>query len=234
MPRLVVVPRNMGSKASKSLSEVLSNKLGYKVWRVAENRVRGRIAFKMQAGIDKITQLVNFQVNGVACPEFTRDKNVAAEWIRAGDVVMCRTLTRASEGRGIVIAETVDQIVNAPLYTKYFKKKEEYRVHVLDGKVIDIQQKRKRRGVGNDTNGRIRNLANGYVFCRDGIQERAGLNDLAVAAVAALNYKLGAVDVAYNVKRDKLIVLEVNACPGMQGKTLDNYANAIITSLKGT
>lgn len=233
MPRLVLVPRNMGSKASKSLSEVLSSKLGYKVWRVPENRVRGRVAFRMEHGKGKALQFACFNAAGVSCPEWTLYRSVAEEWIKAGDVVVCRTLTRASEGRGIVIAETVDQIVYAPLYTKYFKKKEEYRVHVLDGKVIDVQQKRKRRGAENDTNGRIRNLANGYVFCRDGIQERAGLNDLAVAAVAALNYKLGAVDVAYNVKRDKLIVLEVNACPGMAGQTLDNYADAIINNLKG-
>lgn len=232
MKKLVLVPHNLGSRGAKALAETLSAKLGYKVWRVKPNKVRNRQAFVLFPGTDKLTQMTKFQQNEVSTPAFTRDKAVAAQWITDGGVVMCRTLLRASEGRGIVIAETVDQLVAANLYTKYVPKKEEYRVHVLNGEVIDVQQKRKRKGFENERNTKIRNLSNGYVFCRYGIVEPRDLRTLATKACASLGYSMGAVDIAHNVKKEQLVVLEVNANPGMVGSTLENYANQIIANLK--
>ncbi len=233
MAKLVVVPNNMKSGGAKALAATLSNKLGYKVYRVTPANIRKRTPFVLKPGIDKLTQLNKFKESGVDCPEFTTDRGVAATWIADGGVVFCRTLLRASEGRGIVIAETTDQLVPAGVYTRYLPKKEEYRVHVLNGQVIDVQMKKKRRGGNEDRNTRIRNLANGYVFCRDAITEPTGLRTLAIAATGALGYSLGAVDIAYNIKRDKLVVLEVNANPGMQGTTLEKYATAIVAGHKG-
>jgi len=233
MPKkFVLVPNKMGSRSAKALADTLSDKLGYKVLRVKPERVRGRPNFRLQAGTDKLTQLNSFNANDVSCPEFTRDRSVASGWIRDGSTVMCRTLLRASEGRGIVVAETEEQLVNAPLYTRYVPKEEEYRVHVLNGQVIDVQQKKKRRGFEDERNTKVRNLANGYVFCRDGITEPQNLRSVAIRATAALGYNLGAVDIAYNVKKDLLVVLEVNANPGMQGQTLENYANAILRGIQ--
>lgn len=229
MPKkLVLVPNNMGSRAAKALAETLSAKLGYKVFRVKAGRERGRPSFKLSPGTAKDVQLNAFSNSGVSAPEFTGDRNVAAGWIAAGDSVMCRTLLRASEGRGIVVADTVDQLVPARLYTRYVKKKAEYRVHVLNGQVIDVQMKRKRKGFEGERDTKVRNLANGYVFCRDGITEPTGLRELAVRATVSLGYSLGAVDVAYNERSDRLVVLEVNANPGMQGTTLEKYATAIV------
>lgn len=229
MPKMVLVPHNMGSRSAKNLAATLSRKLGYKVWRVSPQRIRNRAPFVLHGGTDKTTQLKRFNAAGIPHPDFTENRAVAVEWLNDGDAVMCRTLLRASEGRGIVIAETVDQLVHAPLYTRYVKKKSEYRVHVLNGEVIDVQMKRKRRNFEDRRDTKVRNLANGYVFCRDNIVELAGLRDIAIQAVASLNYNLGAVDIAYNEKYDRLVVLEVNANPGMQGTTLENYANKIIT-----
>lgn len=230
--KLVLVPNNMGSRGAKALADTLSNKLGYKVWRVTPDKVKGRKAFVLKPGTAKDVQLNAFNTAGVEHPEFTRDRNVAAGWIAAGDAVMCRTLLRASEGRGIVVAESVDQLVPAPLYTRYVKKKAEFRVHVLNGEVIDVQQKRKRRGFDGERETKVRNLANGYVFCRDGIVEPAGLRDLAVSATRAVGYNLGAVDIAYNERNNRLVVLEVNANPGMQGTTLEKYATKIVEGVK--
>lgn len=232
MKKLVLVPNNMSSRGAKALADTLSAKLGYKVWRVKPNKVRNRAAFVLSPGTDKLTQMVKFQEGDVTSPAFTRDQAVAAQWITDGSVVMCRTLLRASEGRGIVIAETAEQLVRAGLYTVYVPKKEEYRVHVLNGQVIDVQQKRKRKGFENERNTKIRNLSNGYVFCRDGIVEPPTLRVLATKACTSLGYTMGAVDIVHNVKREQLVVLEVNANPGMQGTTLENYANNIVRGLK--
>ena len=226
MKRLVVVPHVRGSHATRDLADMLSAKLGFKVFRVPEDKVGKRIAFRFQSGTDKLTQMERFQAANVSIPEFTVDRNVAISWLPDTSVV-CRTLLRGSEGRGIVVAETNEQIVPAPLYTKYFKKKKEFRVHVFNGTIIDVQEKRKRSGVEN-VNHYIRNLTNGYVFCRDAIVRPTGLEDLALRATAALGYTIGAVDIAWNEHYDRLVVFEVNSNPGLQGTTLDNYSNAII------
>jgi glutathione synthase/RimK-type ligase-like ATP-grasp enzyme len=230
MKKLVLVPHKMGSRSAKALADVLSAKLGYKVWRVSPARVKGRIAFQIREGTDKLTQMERFKDARVATPDFTSDHATALAWFP--NAVVCRTILKGSEGRGIVVADAPERLVPAPLYTKYFKKKREYRVHVFNGQVIDVQEKRKRKEVeGGDH--RIRNLANGYVFCREAVVEPTGLRDLAVRATAALGYSLGAVDIAFNEHHNQLVVFEVNAAPGMQGSTLENYANAIVEWYKG-
>jgi glutathione synthase/RimK-type ligase-like ATP-grasp enzyme len=65
------------------------------------------------------------------------------------------------------------------------------------------------------------------------VVEPTGLRDLAVRATAALGYSLGAVDIAFNEHHNQLVVFEVNAAPGMQGSTLENYANTIVEWYKG-
>lgn len=227
MPRLVVVPHNRGSRSAKALAETLSQKLGYRVFRVRPNEVRGRVAFTLREGTDKLEQLRRFQNANVESVEFTTDRNVANRWLPDSPVV-CRTLLRGSEGRGIVVAETADQMVAAPLYTKYRKKRKEFRVHVFNGAVIDVQEKRKRREHDGERDARIRNVGNGYVFCRDGITEPAGLRELALGATAALGYQLGAVDIGFNERDNRCFVFEVNSTPGMEGTTLETYSNAII------
>lgn len=217
----------MGSRSAKALAGVLSEKVDHRVFLVSPSRVGKRVAFVMREGTDKLTQLTRFREHGVSCPDFTTDRNVAAQWLRDGTTVVCRTLLRGSEGRGIVVAERDDQLVGAPLYTKYLKKKKEFRVHVLNGEVIDVQEKRKRKEFTDERDTRIRNTANGYVFCRDGLTEPAGLRDLALRAVQALGYSLGAVDVVYNERDNRCSVLEVNSTPGMEGTTLQSYANKI-------
>lgn len=232
--KLVLVPNNMGSRGAKALADTLSQKLGYKVYRVKAGRERGRPSFKLQPGTAKDVQMAAFERNEVPHPESTRDVAVARTWIAAGDSVMCRRLLRASEGRGIVVADTIEQLVAAPLYTRYVKKKAEYRVHVLNGQVIDVQAKRKRKGFEGDRDTKVRNLANGYVFCRDNIVEPEGLRAVAVKATAAVGYSLGAVDIAFNERNNRLVVLEVNACPGLQGTTLEKYATEIVAQHRGT
>lgn len=175
----------------------------------------------------KLASFRAFQGAGVTIPEFTTDRRVALQWLTAGVVVVARTVLRGSSGIGIHIAENAqDRLVEAPLYVKYVKKLHEYRVHVFNGQVIDTQIKRKKNGVERDTT-RIRNLANGYIFARDGIVAHLPRDTVAIAAVAALGLDFGAVDLIWNRLEDKYYVLEVNSAPGLEGTTLTNYTNAI-------
>jgi len=144
---------------------------------------------------------------------------------RAGTIV-ARTLTSSNEGRGIVMADNPDDVPDCSLYTAYVKKKYEYRVHVMAGNVIDEVQKKRRLNYDPNTDGRIRNTANGYVFARTGVQVPQCVRDAAVAAVQFYGLDFGAVDVVYNEHYDKAYVLEINTAPGIEGTTVQRYAAA--------
>lgn len=120
-------------------------------------------------------------------------------------------------------------MVDAPLYTQYVKKADEYRIHVFDGQVIDIQQKRKRQEVPNEeVDYQIRNLAGGWVFCRDNIDCPSVCSTLAIDAVSALGLTFGAVDIGFNRNEGVGYVYEVNTAPGLEGSTLDSYFEALV------
>ena len=224
--KLVISSHNLRSNALKSLQVELTDRVGYKVWRVKPERVRSRISVHFHKGIDKLTQMQAFKDANVPAPAFVT--NIADVGTLPGDLVVCRKLLRSSEGKGIVIEDKANVTTRAPLYTQYIKKKAEYRAHVYNNKVIDVQQKKKRAGFTEERDTRIRNTANGYVFCRDNISIPADLAAVAIAAVNALGKTHGAVDLIYNERQNKTFALEVNQRPGMQGTTLQSWSNAIL------
>jgi len=230
---LAVVP--IGSRFAKALQASIRERVHNQVRRVSHaegNRQarRGRSCFHITPEpLNKIQQFNRFKASGVSHPNFcTRAEEIDQ---LGSKTVFARTLINSTGGRGIVEFQLQDgvQPPRAPLYTAYIHKKAEYRVHVFQQEVVDIQQKKKRRNFNLDERDtRIRNLVNGYVYTREGINPPSDLGNLAVAACDALGYHYGAVDIIYNEKRDKLYVLEVNSRPGLMGTTLDKYSNAII------
>jgi len=119
--KLRLVSKKLGSKSLKLLQEGLSNKLGYKVFRSKtpkpnrENIVYGDCK-------NKIEQYEFFKAQGLPSLVFTTKIEEARQWCSESFVVVARTLTRASEGKGIVIAEKAEQVPLAPVYTQYRKK----------------------------------------------------------------------------------------------------------------
>ena len=177
--------------------------------------------------LNKVEQFERFQRYHVSCPAFTTDPGAISTL--DSKTVFARTLINSTNGRGIVEFNVEDVVPIAPLYTAYVPKKAEYRFHVIGERVIDVQEKRKKREFdGDERNTRVRNLHNGYVYCRDGVNPPDGAADLAINAVKAVGYKYGAVDLIYNEKRNQCYVLEVNSRPGLMGTTLDRYADALI------
>lgn len=166
------------------------------------------------------------------CPEYTPD-GVPTK------TIVARTLTRASEGRGIELIDcnpdgaARTDVVTAPLYTAYIPKHAEYRVHVgICGStvgVIDITKKARRTDVPDDqVNWRIRNYDNGFTFAREGLDLAEPtvqrVIEQAKLAVRALGLTFGAVDVVVQSNRERSVyVLEVNTAPGMEGTTLERY-----------
>ncbi len=203
-------------------------------WGNTTRRFNGEYVNKPSAvatACNKLHSAAVFGNFGIPQPDYTTDIEVARAWYEDGDTIVSRTLLRANSGRGIVLATKADgtKIARAPLYTKYTKKAKEYRVHVLGGRVIDVQMKKKRQEVPNEeVNYQIRNACNGWVFCRGGVDAPAVVTDAAVRAVSVLGLDFGAVDIGLNAKRDTVAVYEVNTAPGLEGTTLDNYYTAFL------
>jgi glutathione synthase/RimK-type ligase-like ATP-grasp enzyme len=167
----------------------------------------------------------------VPCPDWTTSKSLAEDLVSYGITILARKLLSSSQGKGIVVCKSLP-IVDAPLYVKYVRKDKEFRVHVHNGDVIDLQEKRRRNNVrdenGNRPSGLIRNLENDWVFCRNNIVEPEGLRKIAIDAIRAIGLLFGAVDIILS-KEGKLLILEVNTAPGLCESTATKYAQAFVS-----
>lgn len=170
----------------------------------------------------------------VKSPEWTVDREEARQWLQIGfDVVVRHTVTGHS-GEGIEIIKSLGRakmdaeyaVPKAPLYTKYVKKDQEYRIHVFNGQIIFEQRKARKKDVADeDVNWQIRNHANGFIFAHKDLEVPVNVKEEAVKAVVALNLDFGAVDIMTD-KRGEAYVLEVNTACGLEGETLTRYVEA--------
>lgn len=178
---------------------------------------------------NKLRSFEAFRDAGVSIPEFWTDRTAIP-----GDAypIVCRTILSGHSGAGIVVAETPEELVNAPLYVRYVPKQDEYRVHVFQGRVIAVQRKARRLDV-ESPNWRVRNHANGFVFARDNVVAPESVVASACAAVAALGLDFGGADVIWNERRATAYVLEINTACGLEGATVDDYAGAIREFARG-
>lgn len=141
--------------------------------------------------------------------------------------VVCRTVLRGHSGVGIVIANTPEELVDAPLYTKYVKKQHEYRVHVMRDAVFFIQRKARKLDVDNP-NWKVRNLAGGFIFVEEDILDvPEDVTQQALDAISALGLDFGGVDVIWNEKEGKAYVLEINTACGLEERTAEKYAEVL-------
>lgn len=254
--KLLIYPYNLGSKSARVLSGELATKRirgngsyvfkprhliinwgnsKQPAWGTQEayaNMLNKPQFVKNAAEKARTFQLL--QAAGMAdqLPMWTTQRNVAEQWLihpiygNRKNAVLCRTLTRANSGRGIVLASTVAELVPAPLYTRYKPKSTEYRVHVTARYgILDVQEKRKRTGaVVDDVTRYIRSHDNHWVFCRDGVNCPAVVLEAAEQAIHVLGLDFGAVDVGWH-PQDGMAIYEVNTAPGIEGQTLANYTN---------
>ncbi len=229
MKKLRLLSTNLKSGSLKRIAEGLSKALGYKVWRSNKEKPnRVHLLYGDQKG--KIEQYKFFADQGISALDFTLDQNEAKNWAALGPVV-CRTLTHSSEGKGIVVAEAPEQVVKAPVYTKYKKKKKEFRVHIFKDQVVHVLEKRRKSDYDGTADAKIRNTANGYVFCSENVVEPEGLRGLALQASKVTKSDFKGVDIGYNEKLNQLFVIEVNSAPGIEGTNVDRYIKVILENV---
>lgn len=204
---------------------------------------RGRILNqpeRIRAASDKSEFLLNpdFQCRR---PHATTDRNEVFLSAQQGDTWFARTLTRADSGRGIEVIEpshavgSPSVLPRAPLYVQEVQKRKEYRVHLglaPDGtqRIIDVRRKARRSELNNQEGGRdnwpkVWNHDNGFVFKIGGVTPSTVPEDVlrqAGLALADVNLDFGAIDVVWD--GSNAYTLEVNTAPGLEGRTLDRYA----------
>lgn len=168
-------------------------------------------------------------INILSIPPFCTSRELAEKWLADGAVV-CRTKLSASSGEGIVLAENKEEMVDAPLYTKYIPKKDEYRVHCFHGPagsvVLDVARKARRKD-HEDPNWKVRVHDNGFVYAREGVEPPQAVLATALKIFRISELDFGAVDVIYQKRSDKAYALEINTAPGLEGQTVDTYKKGV-------
>jgi len=166
-------------------------------------------------------------------PEWTPNIDEAQEWLEKGITIVERHVLNGHGGQGIrivsknAIEEEHRELQKAPLYVRYIPKKAEYRVHIVNGKVIDIAQKVARAEI-KPFNWRVRSHNNGFVYQRENIMAMLPdeVVEVALQCMRLTDLDFGAVDVIWNFKHQRAYVLEINTAPGLEGSTVESYANA--------
>lgn len=185
---------------------------------------------------NKLTTMLEFAERGIRQPQFTESSSEAMEQVSGGSRVLGRRLLNSSGGKGIVEFSLRDNpallpedFEGIPLFTKYIPKVAEYRIHVFNEQVIDIQRKRRSREAlaNEEVNPRIRNHSNGWVFIRENYAPDSSVLAIAISAVDVLGLDFGAVDIIVD-KHAIPYVLEVNTAPGLEGATINSYVTAIL------
>ncbi len=185
---------------------------------------------------NKLITFELFDAEGIPTVDWTTSQEYAREWCNEGALVFARKILNGREGAGIVKCNR-EVFVEAPLYTKYLKNKQEYRVHVFNGEVFHIQQKR-RVSNGTVVDTQIKSKANGWRFCIRNLSPPESLEGTAIAAVDALGLDFAAVDILFNTYHSRLAILEINSAPGIQNPTtlakyvevFQNYQHLLETS----
>lgn len=240
MPRILIAPYKIGSESAKSLGRGLSalrtkatKRLKRDVilvnWGRSDLVVRGqpmRVLNKpINVGLatNKLKTFERLTARGIQTVPWTIDRNVAKRWSDLGATVYARTILNGHSGAGIILTHPGDRLGFAPLYTKGILKAHEYRVHVFQNEVLDFSKKKRRNDATN--NDFIRNLSNGWVFCREGVALPDKVRTIALNALSAIGLDFGAIDILYKERENNAYVLEINTSPGLQGTTLNRYVN---------
>jgi len=196
----------------------------------------------VENSVNKLKTLELLSTNEIPCLEFTEDENVVWGWLEGGEDAIARITLTGRQGNGIELIKVEEHrnevpFCKAPLYTKFYDKTHEFRVHIFQGKVIDYVQKKRmgkkkldERGL-EEANELVRNHKRGWVFAHNDIIINKQVKKLAVSTARILGLDYAGIDILAKVEDEKVIdavVCESNSAPGMSSPTtFKAYVNAI-------
>lgn len=173
----------------------------------------------------KYSALEQLDDAGINVPRHTTDRNDLGP--SESDYITYPALGRASShARGedieLILQWRDIYLTDNHHFVDYIPTKMEYRMHVFDGEVVKVHEKRKRREADNHPY--IRNNETGYVFLNP--REEEPDHSLAINAVETLGLDFGAVDVIRAEESGEEYVLEVNTAPSLGENNLERYCQA--------
>lgn len=188
--------------------------------------------------VNKATTFSLFNAAHVPCPLYTSRMSLARKWLLEGNTVLARQELEGRDGSGLVVMSSVEDLVEASLYTKYEEKTEEYRVHVFIRRAFWSQvrvpiEEEDNSFFQENPDEKIRVSKNGwtlYVANRDVPQVCI---DAAEDAIICLGLDFGAVDIGFNRQNRSVCVYEVNTAPELSNRTCSAYVEQIKTYLRG-
>jgi glutathione synthase/RimK-type ligase-like ATP-grasp enzyme len=244
-----VYPYKLGSRSARRLAEGLGNRLLLKPNGTYRNRRgdtivnwgnsevpqffdRSRDNFlnkpeNIALASHKLRTFEALEEAGIPTVPFTTSAREAGNW---DGKVMARTRLQGHSGEGIIVVGQDDEIPQAPLYTKFVQNGGEYRVHVMNGEVIDYRKKsRQHDDEATEDESDIRTLENGWVYRQGSLRRLDRVEQLAIDTIETLGLDFGAVDIIQDsraTRPEDMMVLEVNTAVGLADNTLESYIEA--------
>jgi glutathione synthase/RimK-type ligase-like ATP-grasp enzyme len=192
--------------------------------------------FSIKNTSNKVKMKNIFALSGVNTPKYLVNNHLAREKILngyLGDEIFFKT-TFHSRGRGmkVIKKDSSDLLEILSLSGKgYFEKTEpsirEFRVHVMDGTVFYVDEKRPRdKSIKVKDRAMIKNKDSGFKFRRPLKDFPEGIIEESIKAVECLCLDFGAVDIGLN--DSGVWVYEVNSAPSLRTKTRKLYQKALV------
>lgn len=238
-----VYPYKQASESAKALAEELGGKrilregssYVYKSdhllinWGASDCPYPEALNKNVTAALDKKAFFTRLAGKGIT-PKFAFDQ-VSATCLSFP--VFCRTQLRGRDGAGIVIAESIHELVNAPLYVEGIDKTSEYRVHVgrfHDGVIQVLGQQKKTKAAIQPTDVDPRVWVGDsvhFVWTVNGepVNAPAAVVDIAHKAFAEFpELSFGAFDIVHDNSSQTAFAIELNSAPMATPKTTAMYA----------
>lgn len=259
MKKLVIVPYKLKSKSARRIAEGIENSIlvdregpldrytqspnDYLIlnWGCGEGRLFPNFSgpnilnkpHSVAIAANKLGTFRTLAFKGIQTVPWTRDPLYARDWLVEGWKVMHRTRTKGKSGQGITVCESIEHLESLPpakFYTQVIHPSVEWRVHVFDGKVIDLVQKKRRKDRPDNFSELIKSHKRGWVFAKHNISYPESIKEEALKATEALNLDFGAVDIIAQKLGNRFgspNILEINTAPGIEMTTLNNYIREI-------
>lgn len=194
-------------------------------YRPAEGVINSQSALRNNA--DKLDSLRQLDNAGLPVPRYTTDRDEISETFGYPALGRAESHTRGEDINLIMQWRDAYLTSGNDYFVEYIPTDFEYRMHVVDGEVIKIHEKRLRSEADNHPF--IRNHETGWVFVEP--RDEPPSEQLAIDAVGALGMDFGAVDMIRSEDGEPYI-LEVNSAPSLEESNLERYGDALAETVE--
>lgn len=233
-----------GAKLADALRDVPSERIlnwGLGTWTDGRSHNWINHPDRVKKYADKGHALATMELKGVSVPA-QLSLEYAMATVGEDYPVVIRPRSGTRQGRGLWVCRDKDRLqrhaegLGEYRIAVFEDCPKEYRVHVIDGRVVKVQEKCQPAMFPNTGHGEvdvIRTHRNGWVFQIPELpkRDRGPIKNEARNAVAALGLDIGAVDVGV-MRNGQPMVFEVNTAPGLwvegtENRTFDKYVRWI-------